>query len=74
MATMTKGRCWTCKRAYQWQAGPKRRLVSMYCPKCAGPLQRTTHLYQGAFRTLPVAVADLIAARVFDDYGVGAYR
>ena len=70
---MTKGRCWTCKRAYQWKPGKTRQLVSMYCPKCAGPLQRTTHLYRGAFRTIPTEVADLIAARVYDDYGTGAW-
>lgn len=73
MTTMTKGRCRTCKRGYEWPAGRTRQLVRMYCPKCAGPLQRTTHQYQGAFRPIPAEVADLIAAGVYDDFGTGAW-
>lgn len=72
--TETQGRCWPCGRAYKWKAGPRRRLVTMRCPRCAGPLSRTTHLYRSAFRTLPTEVADLIAAGVFDDFGTGAWR
>ena len=71
---MTKGRCWDCKRAYEWKPGKSRQLVSMRCPKCAGPLQRTSHQYQYGFRLIPTEVAELIAARLFDDYGVGAFR
>jgi DNA-directed RNA polymerase subunit RPC12/RpoP len=70
----TKGRCWTCKRAYKWWPGKARRLVSMRCPKCGHHLERTSHLYQYGFRELPTEVADLIAAGVYDDYGAGAWK
>lgn len=69
----TKGRCRTCKRAYQWKPGPTRRLVAMRCPNCAGPLQRTSHQYQYGFRELPTEVADMIAAGIYDDYGTGSW-
>jgi predicted amidophosphoribosyltransferase len=74
MSAQTKGRCWTCQRAYEWPAGRTRRLVSMRCPKCAGPLQKTSHQYRGAFRPLPAVVADMIAAGVYDDFGAGAWK
>lgn len=70
---ITRGRCHDCRRAFEWKAGKSRQLVKMRCPKCAGPLDRTSHQYQGNFRPIPSETAEFIAAGVFDDFGIGAW-
>lgn len=69
MNGQTIGRCHTCKAGWTWRTGRFRRLVTMRCPRCAGPLSATTHLYQGRFRPVPLEVADLICAGIYDDWG-----
>ncbi len=39
----TKGRCWKCNKAFQWQYHKGRELYNTPCPFCDGKLYQTAH-------------------------------